>query len=830
METKGLPFYNDIDISECSDLEDQLFLNNKSSQQTVQAKPKKATTREKNELYIKANSSIRNKMKNLDLAAVLTELTKLTAEFRKNSKSSDPKNTPLSVLQVVDFLNEQFVNGGVTIDSKKKKTFSKELNLIKKGVAALHFELSGEIDSAKATLDFAKLESMEDAEALEEEAVQTADGPVRVVAKVEEREVQRSEFQNEIDFSKRLALSKEDRRKFWLLKKSDKGEAKVAQKEGQRAGRQRALKKRVGHGGEGETGQVDQLDLSEEGLRGFIREVVVEKSLLDEEGLERVLNKLNGALETVTDPSNKAELLMLGFYLQTRLAQERVMPSPEFLETCLDNLQQLLETFQDKTLRVRNSSHEDTVHYSKLDLIRQFNGYVNMYGDEVDFFVKLTHPFDKEAHAILRQEIEFVDFLFLYLGFLNDQDEPLFADFANETRVKIMHLVHHVSDDFVLSCEALFQIFESESISSTVKEFSRLVGQANPSPRTLAKLKLFCAFNLAINLRSVDEAYAMMEEAMQVGVPLSNDRYTTALFNRTLVQLGVASFKRNDPCKCKMFLHDLFVAENVNELLAQYSVSEENVLELPDPLSYFPYHMHLNLEEARAAFLFSSVLTESSRTLANREALGESRANRVFVKFLESYQNSMFVTSPTNTFDCIFAFYSRIVAFDSEAALEQVKAIKYFSQNEEFESFVSEQTKRECLNCYLERLKGESKCSFLVQNLATLFGIECKALLQILKTKIEEGNVQAKLDDNDSMIHFNSQLPSLVRNDREMEVIESLQLFSQLNKRIESYRADANKKGSKFQDISSFISKNFEMQDNFFNFNYDFAFLKRQIV
>ena len=103
-------------------------------------------------------------------------------------------------------------------------------------------------------------------------------------------------------------------------------------------------------------------------------------------------------------------------------------------------------------------------------------------------------------------------------------------------------------------------------------------------------------------------------------------------------------------------------------------------------------------------------------------------------------------------------------------------------------------------------------------------------LLKTLKAKIEDGEIQAKLEDNDSMIHFNSQLHSLVRSERELEVIESLQLFSQLNKRIESFRADPTKKGSKVQDISSFISKKFEVQDKFFNFNYDFAFLKRQIV
>ena len=834
MEPKGVPFYTDIYVSECSDLEDRLLVENKAPPQSLQsAKPRKALVnrREKHESFIKNHVAIRNKMKTLDLAAVLTELTKMTAEFRKGSKAVEDKGTPLSVLQAVDFLNEQLVKGGSAVDAKKKKAFSKELNSIKKSVAALHAELTEEIENAKATLDFGKLESMEDAEIPEEEGALVAEQPGKAVARTEEREAAKNEFQDEIDFSKRLTLSKEDRRRFWLLKKGDKAEARTGQKaEPQRGGRQRTLRKKVQQVEEDQAGQFEQFDLSADGLRAFVREVVAQKSVLDEERLESTLARLAYALTSVADSSARTELLMLTFYLQTRLAQERVMPSPEFLETCLDNLQQLLEAFQEPDLLVRNSSHEDDVFFTKLDLVRQFNGFVNMYAEEVDFFVKLTHPFDKELHAILRQEVDFVDFLFAYLAFLSGQEGPSFANYANEIRAKILQLVHHVSDDFVLSCEVLFQIFETESISSTVREFSRLVGSANPMPATAAKLKLFQAFNLAVNLRSVDEAQQLVLESLEAGVPLSHDKYTSALFNRTLVQLGIASFKQHDPAKCKYFLHDLLIAENVDELLAQYSLAHENVLDLPDPLSYFPYHMHLNLEEARTAFLLSSVMTEASRTVASQESLGDSRANQVLVRFLESYQASMFVSAPANTLDCIFAFYRCVTAFDPEAALKAVRAIKYFSQSEDFESFVGRQARLECLNCYLEMLKGDTRSSFLVQQLATLFGLDCQALLLLLKAKIEQGDIQARLDESDSVVHFNSTLHSLVRNDREMEVIESLQLFAQLNKRIDSFRHDPTKKGSKVQDISAFITKKFEVQDRFFHFNCDFAFLKRQVA
>lgn len=837
MEAIKNPFYYDIEISACSDAEDLEIITNKRPTQTEQttgkSKKPKLNRGKKNEIYIKGNTLIRSRIKTLDLSCVLDELTKIMSEYKRNMKFYEGKGTPLSILQVVDFLHEQLVLGKTEIDSKKKKAFSKELNQIKKSVSSAFKDFEEEIATAKTATDFSKLEEMNDEIEGEEETAevgQTVEGTGAVIVKqhtvhrhVEEEEV--------VDFNKRLTMNKEDRRKFWLLsKKVEKTDHERKIERGPRqANKQKRVvqvKKPTGQ----EINQFEHFNLSVENLKNFVKEIYSRRSGFDMESLSQDLEKLNYALENVSEASTKAELLMLIIYLQIELARESTMPATELLEACLCNLKQLMEFLRDEQVVIQNHNKDESRNYTHSELLRQFNGYVNQVTEELDFSLKLTDPFDQQLPERLAQETEFVEFLFSYQELLASLDEQKVGLTHIEVCAKIIQFIHHISDDFVLNCEILSDIFENESISQTVKNYANIIYQKSSNQKLLAKVKLSHTFNVAINLKNLGEANALMVSTQRLACHISSDKNLTALFNRTLAQMGIASFKQNNFEKCKFYLFELLSAENTEVLLSQFSVASENAIDLPDPMSVFPYHMHINLEEARAAFLIASVLTESAKTVLYQDNLQFCGANKCFVKFLESHHSSMFVNSPANVFDRIFSFYRKIVQFDAVAAMAQIEDVKYFSGIEGFEEFVTKQAKLECLNCYLEKLKNDPKNAFSISDFSNLFGIEKNELVRILEAKINEGNLQAKIDISKDTIFINNALGSILKGDREFDILESLKYFAQLNQKLKSTKDKSEgKKGSKVFDISSFIARKFDNQEKNFNFTYDYAFFKRQV-
>ena len=835
MEATPNPYYYDIEISACSDSEDLEIITNKRPAVVPptagKAKKPKLNRGKKNEVYIKGNQVIRSRIKMLDLASVLDELVKIMNEYKRNMKFYEGKGTPLSILQVVDFLHEQLVLGKTEIDSKKKKTFSKELNQIKKLVSSAFEDFGEEIAAAKTATDFSKLEEMNDEIEADEEAGELGQGNEAPSATTKQpTEHRRAEEEEVVDFNKRLTLSKEDRRKFWLLsKKTEKTDDRKTEKGPRQVNKQKRpvqVKKATGQ----ETKQFEHFNLSAESLRSFLKEVYSRRSVFDIESLTQDLEKLNYALENTTEASVRAELIMLAINLQIELARERTMPPVDLLEACLGNLKQLMEFLKDEQVFIQNHTKDESRNYTQAELLRQFNGFVNQVTEELDFSLKLTEPFDQQLPERLAQETEFIDFLFAYQEFLALLDEEKVGLTHLEVCAKIIQFIHHISDDFVLSCQILSEIFDNETISQTVKNYAEIIYKKSINQKLLAKVKLSHAFNLAINLKDLNEAYSLLSSTQRLTCHISSDKQLTALFNRTLAQMGIASFKQNNFEKCKFYLFELLSAENTDSLLSQFSIAGESAIDLPDPISVFPYHMHINLEEAKAAFLIASVLTESARTVLFQDNMQFCSANKCFVRFLESHHSTLFVNSPANIFDRIFSFYRKIVQFDALAAVGQIQDVKYFSGIDGCEEFVTKQAKLECLNCYLEKLKNDSTNSFLLSDFSNLFGIEKNELVRILEKKINNGELQAKMDITKDTISINNAMGSILKGDREFDILESLKSFAQLNQRLRGSKDKVEgKKGSKAYDISNFIARKFDAQEKFFNFTYDFAFFKRQV-
>lgn len=837
MEPPRPSLYLEIEISECSDTEDlQVIRENRigpAPQATTRPTKSRVNRGKKNEIYIKGNQTIRSRFKNLDLPAIYDELNKIMAEYKRNVRSYEGKGTPLSVLQAIDFLNTEFVQGKADIDAKRKKTMSKEINQIKKIVSAAFAEFEEEIAKLKTEIDFSKPEEMTDeveAEAEAQTVAAAADAPA-AYRPAEEKERKRKGEEEEVDFGKRLTMNKEDRRKFWLVtKKVEKTDEKVVDRTTRVPGRTRAKPTGKKAAVQADATQIEGFSLTPDSLKAFLKEVYARRGGAERETLEKDVQQLDYALENMADDQLRGELYLLSLQQQIELLRDEPLPEPDSLDHCLNTLKAFLELIKGRNVSITNYKREDYPVYSDIELLKQLNSVVNQLTEEIEVCIKLSDPFDRNLATRLLQEIELIDFLIDYEEYVEGLPEEAAGAIHLQVCAQIIQLIHHISDDFVFSCKPLSEIFENQSISETVREYAETVYQKSKVDKLTARVRLCHAFNMAINLQDITAAHQHLTEAQKLGVTLTSDKHLVALFNRAIAQFGVASFKKHNLDGCKFYLYELLSAENTEALLSQYSVTRERVLDLPDPLSNFPYHMHINLEEARAAFLIASILTEASRTVLFQENLGASAANKVLVAFLESHHASLFVNSPRNISDQIFAFCSKIVQTDAESARRQLDGVKYFSQLEGFADFIAQETRRESLNCYLERIKSQPRTALSVDDLSHLFGIGKDDLVKALSDRIGAGDLQARFDAAKSVVHFNSGLRSIVKGEKEYEILESLRNFSQLNEKIAGAKAsgEGKKGGSKAFDIFQFVNKKFDAVEKSFHFNYDFAFFKRQ--
>ena len=66
---------------------------------------------------------------------------------------------------------------------------------------------------------------------------------------------------------------------------------------------------------------------------------------------------------------------------------------------------------------------------------------------------------------------------------------------------------------------------------------------------------------------------------------------------------------------------------------------------MSDPLSIFPFHLHLNVEELETAFLISVILTETHKTIGVDLSTQKKDFNNTFVQFLQYFGSNVFACS-----------------------------------------------------------------------------------------------------------------------------------------------------------------------------------------
>lgn len=161
------------------------------------------------------------------------------------------------------------------------------------------------------------------------------------------------------------------------------------------------------------------------------------------------------------------------------------------------------------------------------------------------------------------------------------------------------------------------------------------------------------------------------------------DVTTQILYNRVVVQIGLAAFKKGLVSECQSTLLEIFASQRPKELLAQGTQRFSNNTpeqELIEKRRLLPFHMHINLELLETAFLVSSMLIEIP-LLASLDTDESKRkaVSRPFRRLLEQADRQAFMGPPESARDHIMQASKALQNGQWEKARDLILSIKIWS-------------------------------------------------------------------------------------------------------------------------------------------------------
>ncbi|KZV86718.1 hypothetical protein EXIGLDRAFT_680692 [Exidia glandulosa HHB12029] len=160
---------------------------------------------------------------------------------------------------------------------------------------------------------------------------------------------------------------------------------------------------------------------------------------------------------------------------------------------------------------------------------------------------------------------------------------------------------------------------------------------------------------------------------------------TQILYNRAIVQLGLAAFRSGMIREAQAILQDIFTTQRVKELLAQGVHTQRYATITPEQEKaerqrQLPFHTHINTELLEAAFLVSCMLVEIP-LLASIDSDEQKRKaiSKPFRRLLDFADRQIFTGPPESTRDHIMQASKALQDGEWEKCRNLIQSIKIWS-------------------------------------------------------------------------------------------------------------------------------------------------------
>lgn len=237
----------------------------------------------------------------------------------------------------------------------------------------------------------------------------------------------------------------------------------------------------------------------------------------------------------------------------------------------------------------------------------------------------------------------------------------------------------------------------------------------------------------------------------------SLDVSTQILYNRTVVQLGIAAFQRGLLKEAYFALQEICSSGRPRELLAQGLQSQKYAERTPEQertekQRQLPSHMHISIELIDSVFLTTSMLLEIPQAAAasRRFFKGERRLfpSRHLRRLMDGYDRNLFNGASENTRDHIIAAAKALANGRWSQCLELTIASRLcdmFSQPATIIQMLQRKVRESALSTWLLAF-GPTYLSQDVRELSTRFDLRDDVAITVLERLISDHGLPAKID------------------------------------------------------------------------------------
>ncbi|WOO77654.1 Eukaryotic translation initiation factor 3 subunit C [Vanrija pseudolonga] len=521
-----------------------------------------------------------------------------------------------------------------------------------------------------------------------------------------------------------------------------------------------------------------QLNLTADGVFKTLRDIFEQRGKKNTDRAEtiRILSKL---LEVSETTYQKIRVLLALIPARLDYSQNLASIPHESWVLCLKEFEQLVTLLlqhQEYVVKDNVEEYDDLVERvpeKAGDRVAVTGNLVSLLENLDNEFTKTLQHTDAHEHgteyiARLREEAP------LYVAITKAQVLFEREKWADQTVRAVMRRLEHVyskPDSIVDHFEAAV----AQSVAGLQSEITPFGVQRDASalihllcvyiyhsdaPLLRARAILAHIFNHAIHARYHQARDLLLMSHLQDTIQHA-DVTTQIMYNRALVQLGLAAFRRGFINECQQLLSEMFQTQRQKELLAQavqrYNLQLSPEQELIEKRRLLPFHMHLNIELLEAAYLTSCMLVEIP-LLASVDTEEQRRriASKTFKRLLDLADKQAFMGPPENTRDHIIKASKALQAGEWERARDLILSIKIWQlldDVKDVETMLARRIQEEGLRTYLFTY-APYYASLSLAHLAATFDLPQQTVTSIISRMIYTDELAASLDQIDQVVVF----------------------------------------------------------------------------
>lgn len=329
------------------------------------------------------------------------------------------------------------------------------------------------------------------------------------------------------------------------------------------------------------------------------------------------------------------------------------------------------------------------------------------------------------------------------------------AEAAELALLKVEH-IYYCHDNIAEELGILGKDFDSAQILTDLCTFVYQHGTDRSKTRSM----MCQIYHHSLHDRFLEARDLLLMSHLQDNISAVGDVDTMILFNRMMVNLGLAAFRLGKIWDAHQCLSDV-CSGRVRELLAQgvttgrYAGDKTVEEEKAEKRRQIPYHLHINIDLLEACHLISAMLLEVPNMAATGDKASSRKTrilSRQFRKHVESFNRQVFAGPPEQTRDYIMCASKALMNGDWKKCVDFLSELEVWQLlpgeniSEQINTMLMEKVKVEGLRTYLFKYSSHYDSLSLGQ-LCQMFELEKNEVHSVVSKMMFNGDLHASWEN-----------------------------------------------------------------------------------